>query len=172
MYARNRVYTFENFDVDRRNKFAFEAAKEVTNEPGGRFNPLYLYGKRYDGKTHLLKAMERDLREKKPLLDVLYVRGEDFDNDLLSAISSNQYGLGIKLFREKYRNVDVLLVDDIDYFMERRVVLNELINTFDSLYLQGKQIVFSADRRPTDLGEMDNLFRGKLEMGLVIGIRN
>jgi chromosomal replication initiator protein len=161
-------YTFENFDVDRRNRFAYEAAKAVADEPGGMYNPLLLYGNRYDGKTHLLKAMENRIKESNPSLNVIYVTGEEFESDFAQTLKFSW----LDLFRNTCRNCDVFILDGIDYLMDMQSVSMELFFILDELLRKGKQVVISSDRKPKKLGELDELFRGRLEMGLVIGIRN
>jgi chromosomal replication initiator protein len=162
---------FENFVVDRRNKFAYEAAKAVANAPVAIYNPLFLYGKRYDGRTHLLRAIENRLKDNDPQLHVIYVRAEEFDNDFLYAMAINCSSFRLRQLRDKYRTADVLIVDDINCLMGKGQVIQELICIFDYLYLHGKQIVLSSDRPPAELSEMDDMFRKKLEMGLVVGMR-
>ena len=178
------LYTFDNFDVDRRNRFAYLAAKDVANTPDTPYNPLFFYGNRYDGKTHLLKAMGNHIQSVNPEFNVVYARAEDFYYEYLYEIRNSAMHLP-KSFREKYRNADVLLLDDIDYLTgknnfsknyknilgELNTPVEEFFHTFETLYNRGKRIVLAANRQPKDLGDLDEMFGKRLEMGLVIGMR-
>ncbi len=178
------IYSFDNFELDSRNQLAYLAAKEVTYTSDTPYNPLLLWGSEYDGKTHLLKAIENHINTVNPELNVIYTRAEDFYHEYLYEVrnSSSHYP---KAFREKYRNADVLLVDDIDYLTGKRNlsgnykrVLGELndpaeefFHTFEATYGKGKRIVLASNVRPSELGDLDEMFGGRLEMGLVIGMR-
>ncbi len=177
-------FMFNNFDVDSRNRFAYLAALDVANTPNTPYNPLFFYGGRHDGKTHLLKAMENHIKKECPGSLVLYVRAEDFYYEYLYDVRSNQMHLPQK-FREKYRNADALLIDDIDFFSGKSVFsknyrpilgelntpIEEFFYTFEALYNKGRRIVLSANKHPEELGDLDKMFGKRLEMGLVIGMR-
>ena len=158
------LYTFDNFDVDSQNRFAYLATKDVANSLDTPYIPLFFYGDENYGKTHLLKAMEYHINEVNPEANVVYTRGEDFYYAYLDDIRNSPINYP-KKFRNKYRNADVLLMDDIDFFEGKydisenyRDMLGELNNpveeffhTFVTLYLKGKRIVLAANKKPQDL---------------------
>ncbi|WP_196814246.1 DnaA ATPase domain-containing protein [Butyrivibrio sp. LC3010] len=167
----SKTYTFENFNVDRRNSFAHFAAVEASNSEKPLYNPIFIYGPRYEGKTHLLMAIENRIKTEHPEKSVLYADAEDFYNEMISAIkeSASDYER-LKVIRKIYRDVDVLIVDNIEFFMDKERTITEFFFTFEDLYLKGKQIVLSADRKPTELGDLDDCFGKRLEMGLVVSM--
>ncbi|WP_022762333.1 DnaA ATPase domain-containing protein [Butyrivibrio sp. AD3002] len=161
-------YTFDNFDVDRRNYFAYLAAKEISETTEALYNPFFIYGGKYDGKTHLLKAMENELCQNYKELKVIYTTATDYCNEMIEAIQMDK----MDVFRKKYRMADVFLMDDLERLEGLKLIQSEFFWTFEELYLKRKQIIFSADRHPRGLVSLDSLFRKRLEMGLVIGLRS
>lgn len=165
-------YTFDTYIVGASNKFAHAACLAVAQSPAGPYNPLFIYGGSGLGKTHLLYAMENKIHEKFPNYKVLYVKGEDFTNELIEA-------LGVKgntenethNFREKYRNVDVLLVDDIQFIAGKEATQKEFFHTFDALYHSGKQIVLTSDRSPNEIKTLDDRLKTRFEWGLTADIQ-
>ncbi len=180
---REDTCTFENFEVNEKNRFAYLAAVVVANTANTPFNPLYFYGDRSEGKTHLLKAMENHILCENPKLNVVYVEAADFYRDYLKEIRNSETHYP-KAFRQKFRNADVLLIDDINFFSGKSVfdenyrsILGELntpveefFHTFETLYNKGKRIVMSANKPPVGLEDLDVMFGKRLEMGLVIGL--
>ncbi|MCL2819658.1 MAG: chromosomal replication initiator protein DnaA [Oscillospiraceae bacterium] len=156
-------YTFEHFVVGSSNKFAHAAALAVSD---GRkkqdYNPLFIYGESGLGKTHLLYAIRHAVESKFPHYKVIYVKGEDFTNELITAI---QQGKNVE-FREKYRSADFFLMDDIQFIAGRRSTQEEYFNTFNTLYELGKQIVFTSDRPPNEMLQLDDRLRTRFEQGL------
>ena len=137
----NPKYTFETFVVGNNNRFAHAAALAVGNEPSKSYNPLFLYGGVGLGKTHLMHAIGNRILENNPNTNVLYVTSEKFTNQLINAIKDNKN----EFFRNKYRNIDVLLIDDIQFIAGKERVQEEFFHTFNSLYEDGKQIIISSD---------------------------
>ncbi len=169
----NHRYTFENFNVDRRNSFAYFAAIETASMKKPLYNPLFIYGPKYEGKTHLLKAIENRINAEQPEKTVLYANAEGFYKDILSAINESAVDHErLKLIRRIYRDTDVLLMDDVEFFMGKNITITEFFHTFGELYLKEKQIIIAADRRPDLLGDLDDRFRKRLEMGLVVSMRH
>ncbi len=177
-------FTFDSFEVDSRNRLAYLAAVDVANTPNTPFNPLILYGNRYDGKTHLLKAMEWHIRSTNPGANVIYTTAKDFYYEYLEEARTGEMHM-LNVFREKYRNTDVLIMDDIDFLSGKSVFdhyyypflgelctpLEEFFYTFETVHTRGKRIVLASNRPPKELGDLDEMFGGRLEMGLVVGLR-
>ena len=138
----NPKYTFETFVVGNNNRFAHAAALAVGNEPSNSYNPLFLYGGVGLGKTHLMHAIGNRILENNKKANVLYVTSEKFTNQLINAIKDNKN----ELFRNKYRNIDVLLIDDIQFIAGKERIQEEFFHTFNSLYEEGKQIIISSDK--------------------------
>ena len=143
----NPKYTFETFVVGNNNRFAHAAALAVGNEPAKSYNPLFLYGGVGLGKTHLMHAIGNRILENNRNTNVLYVTSEKFTNQLINAIKDNKN----EFFRNKYRNIDVLLIDDIQFIAGKERVQEEFFHTFNSLYEEGKQIIISSDKPPRDI---------------------
>lgn len=156
----NSRYTFESFVVGKHNRLAFTAAEMVVREPGQRFNPLYIYGGVGLGKTHLLNAIGNRLVEKG--WKVLYCSAEQFTNDLVNAIRDRT----TDQFRAKYREVDVLLVDDIQFIVGKESTQEELFHTFNHLHAANKQVVFTSDCPPSELPRIEERLRNRFEGGL------
>ncbi len=160
----NKLYTFERFVPGGGNKFAYDSAVEVSRTPG-KFNPMFIHGDVGLGKTHLLQAIAHRIMETHPQLRVLYTTSEEFMNNLIYAIKTNT----TEKFRDKFRrNVDVLLIDDIQFLIGKKGIQNELFHTFNSLYDAGKQIAFCSDRNPSDLGDFHSRLTSRFQMGLVV----
>ena len=160
-------YTFDNFIVGNSNKFAHAAAVAVTDKPGQTYNPLFIYGNSGLGKTHLLLAIGHDLLNKNPNLNVAYIKGDDFTNELIQAISRST----TNDFHEKYRNVELLLVDDIQFIAGKTATQEEFFHTFNTIYESGHQIVITSDRPPMEMTTLDDRLRTRFEGGLMADIQ-
>ena len=159
----NPKYTFETFVVGNNNRFAHAAALAVGNEPAKSYNPLFLYGGVGLGKTHLMHAIGNRILENDPNSNVLYVTSEKFTNQLINAIKDNKN----EFFRNKYRNIDVLLIDDIQFIAGKERVQEEFFHTFNSLYEDGKQIIISSDVPPRDIPFLEDRLKSRFEWGLL-----
>lgn len=160
-------YTFDNFVVGGSNKTAYTAARTVAQDPAGSgFNPLFLYGDPGLGKTHLLYAITSEILLAHPDYNIIYVKGEDFTNELIEALALK----APVSFREKYRKVDVLLVDDVQFIAGKNAVQEEFFHTFDALFEAGKQIVVSSDRPPKDMKQLETRLRSRFESGFITDI--
>ena len=162
----NPKYTFETFVVGNNNRFAHAAALAVGNEPAKSYNPLYLYGGVGLGKTHLMHAIGNRILENNPNANILYVTSEKFTNQLINAIKDNKN----EFFRNKYRNIDVLLIDDIQFIAGKERVQEEFFHTFNSLYEDGKQIIISSDKPPRDIQFLEDRLKSRFEWGLLADI--
>jgi len=161
-------YTFERFVVGSTNKFAFTAAKKVASEPGGQYNPLFIYGQSGLGKTHLLHAIAHKVRQDNPAARVVYVESEYFVNEYINIIRRGQ---DMQDFRDKYRGVDLFLMDDVQFIAGKDSCEEELFHTFNTLYEQKKQIVFTSDRPPQELLRIEQRLRTRFEQGLPADIQ-
>ena len=162
----NPKYTFETFVVGNNNRFAHAAALAVGNERAKSYNPLYLYGGVGLGKTHLMHAIGNRILENNPNANILYVTSEKFTNQLINAIKDNKN----EFFRNKYRNIDVLLIDDIQFIAGKERVQEEFFHTFNSLYEDGKQIIISSDTPPRDIPFLEDRLKSRFEWGLLADI--
>lgn len=160
-------YTFETFIVGSSNKFAHAAAQAVAANPGGAYNPLFIYGNSGLGKTHLLNAICYEIRLSNPNSDILYVRGEDFTNELITSIAEKK----MIDFHNKYRKVDVLLVDDVQFISGKIQTQEEFFHTFENLSQAGKQIVLTSDRPPKEILTLEDRLRTRFEWGLLADIQ-
>ncbi len=173
----NLKYKFDNFVVGSNNKFAYAVAKAVANDPGKQYNPLFIYGGSGLGKTHLLQAIGHDILFSKPKLKVKYIKAEEFINDMVNSIAKGIDKTGKKdnkkmnEFRDKYRNVDVLLVDDIQLIEGKARTEEEMFNTFESLHNSGRQIVFTSDRSPDKFENTPERLKTRFQMGLLADIQ-
>ena len=162
-----RQYTFENFIVGRSNEFAHSIALGVANHPGTLYNPLTIYGRSGLGKTHLIYAIYNRLKENNPNSVIIYVTGETFMNELIQGMKNqNTYA-----FHQKYRNVDALLVDDIQIIQRGRSVQEEFFHTFNALQQAGKQIVITSDVPPREMEVLEERLRSRFEMGILADIQ-
>ena len=164
----NPKYTFETFVVGNNNRFAHAAALAVGNEPGKSYNPLFLYGGVGLGKTHLMHAIGNRIVEDNTASNVLYVTSEKFTNQLINAIKDNK----TEIFRNKYRNIDVLLIDDIQFIAGKDRVQEEFFHTFNTLRENGKQIIISSDKPPRDIEFLEDRLKSRFEWGLIADISN
>ncbi len=162
----NPKYTFETFVVGNNNRFAHAAALAVGNEPGKSYNPLFLYGGVGLGKTHLMHAIGNRILENNSKSNVLYVTSEKFTNQLINAIRDNK----TEIFRNKYRNIDVLLIDDIQFIAGKDRVQEEFFHTFNTLREDGKQIIISSDKPPRDIEFLEDRLKSRFEWGLLADI--
>ena len=163
----NPDYTFENFVVGKSNELAYKSAVAVANNPAELNNPLYFYGPSGLGKTHLMFAIVNEIRDKHPDFNILYVTGEEFTTELVEALSNKKP----MIFREKYRNVDVLLVDDIQFIGGKMMIQEEFFHTFNTLYENNKQIILAADSPPKDISGLEDRLKTRFNMGLVADIQ-
>ncbi len=159
--------TFDSFVVGSSNKFAYAAASAVANDPGAKYNPLFIHGNSGLGKTHLLNAICHFIKNKNPNANIVYTRGEDFTNELIRYISSKSTGE----FHKKYRNADILLVDDIQFIAGREATQEEFFHTFNALYQAGSQIVLTSDRPPKEIALLEDRLQNRFEWGLTADIQ-
>ena len=162
----NPKYTFETFVVGNNNRFAHAAALAVGNEPGKSYNPLFLYGGVGLGKTHLMHAIGNRILENNQKSNVLYVTSEKFTNQLINSIKDNK----TEMFRNIYRNIDVLLIDDIQFIAGKDRVQEEFFHTFNTLREDGKQIIISSDKPPRDIQFLEDRLKSRFEWGLLADI--
>ena len=160
-------YTFDNFVVGSSNKFAHAAAQAVANNPARFYNPLFIYGGSGLGKTHLLYAICNRIKQMNPQSRILYTKGETLTNELVEAIKNGTTAQ----FRAKYREADVLLVDDIQFIAGRMSTQEEFFHTFEALHQANKQIVLTSDRPPKEITTLEERLRGRFEMGLLADVQ-
>jgi len=164
----NPKYTFENFVIGNSNKFAQAAAIAVSESPVTAYNPLFIYGGVGLGKTHLMHAIGNKIIQNNPNAKVLYVTSEQFINELINSIKDQNYKNA--LFRNKYRNLDVLLIDDIQFIAGKKMGQEEFFHTFNTLRQSDKQIIISSDRPPRDIPLLEERIRTRLEWGILADI--
>ncbi|MCI7637199.1 MAG: chromosomal replication initiator protein DnaA [Oscillibacter sp.] len=160
-------YTFDRFIVGNSNRFAHNAAVAVAEKPGGAYNPLFIYGNSGLGKTHLLLAIGQFIRERTPSAKIAYIKGDEFTNQLLKSIKD---GTGEE-FRMKYRNVDLFLVDDIQFIAGKQATQEEFFHTFNNIYEAGHQIVITSDRPPIEMSLLDDRLMSRFQGGLMADIQ-
>lgn len=165
-FSLNNKYIFGNFIVGKQNELAHAAAQAVVSQPGGVYNPLFIYGGVGLGKTHLLQAVGNEIVRKNPSARVLYVTSERFTNDFITAVRGGQ----AKEFKNKYRTVDVLLIDDIQFITSKEQTQEEFFHTFNQLHQTNKQIVISSDRPPKAIIGMENRLISRLEQGMLADV--
>ena len=170
----NPKYTFDTFVVGGNNNFAHAASLAVSESPGEIYNPLFLYGGVGLGKTHLMHSIAHFILKKDPTKKVLYVTSETFTNELIEALKSGKTSGGNELamtaFREKYRNIDVLLIDDVQFIIGKESTQEEFFHTFNHLHVSGKQIIISSDKPPKDIETLEARLRTRFEWGLIADI--
>ncbi len=160
-------FTFSNFIVGSSNNFAFTAATTVAQSPGNAFNPLFIYGNSGLGKTHLMFAIKEEIYRRKPNANIVYIKGDQFTNELIDALKNKN----MTEFREKYRYVDVLLVDDVQFIGGKESTQEEFFHTFNALYQERNQIVLTSDRPPKEIASLDERLRTRFENGLMADIQ-
>ena len=161
------AYTFDHFIVGNSNRFAHAAAAAVAENPGKTYNPLFIYGNSGLGKTHLLMAIGNAIQDKDPKKAIVYIKGDEFTNQLVRAIKNGT----TEEFRNKYRSVDLLLVDDIQFIAGKQSTQDEFFHTFNSIYEAGGQIVITSDRPPIEMATLDDRLRTRFEWGLMADIQ-
>lgn len=163
----NPNYTFDSFVVGNSNKFLHAAAKAVAKNPGVTYNPLFIYGGTGLGKTHIMHAIANELQTNQPKLKVAYVTCEKFTNDLISTIRQGKSNADGENFRKRYRNVDVLIIDDIQFLAKKTSTQEEFFNTFNELYSKNKQIILSADCPPSQIELLEDRLKTRFQSGLL-----
>lgn len=167
----NPKYTFNTFVVGSNNKFAHAASLAVAESPGEIYNPLFLYGGVGLGKTHLMHSIAHFILEHKPDMKILYVTSEEFTNEIIEALR-NGNNSAITKFRDKYRNIDVLLIDDVQFIIGKESTQEEFFHTFNTLHSARKQIILSSDRPPKDMDILEERIRSRFEWGLMADIQS
>ena len=163
----NPQFTFDSFVVGPSNRFAHGAALAVSSHPGDVYNPLFIYGPPGVGKTHLLYAIANGIRKENPDVNIVYIKGDQFTNELIDAIKS---GKNIE-FRSKYREADLFLIDDIQFIAGKESTQEEFFHTFNKLYEEHKQIVMTSDRKPSDMVTLEDRLKTRFEWGLLADIQ-
>lgn len=162
----NPKYTFDTFVVGDNNRFAHAAALAVAESPATSYNPLFLYGGVGLGKTHLMHSIGNEVKRTNNNMNILYVTSEKFTNEFINAIKDNSN----EKFRNKYRNIDILLIDDIQFIAGKERIQEEFFHTFNSLHESGKQIIISSDRPPRDIPLLEDRLKSRFEWGLIADI--
>ena len=162
----NHKYTFQNFVQGEGNRMTLGAAIAVANDPGGMYNPLFIYGGPGLGKTHLMNAIGNEILNDKPDARIKYVSSENFVNDYVQSSRKNQ----MQEFTDQYRTLDLLLLDDIQFFAKKEGTINEFFQTFNTLHDKGAQIVISSDRPPNELNEFEERLKSRFSWGLTTDI--
>lgn len=163
----NPKYTFENYIIGSNNRFAHASAVAVSESPGSKYNPLFIYGGVGLGKTHLMQAIGHSIAESYPGFNVIYTTGENFANELVSAIMNNNS----ESFRNKYRSIDLLLIDDIQFLAGKEKCQEEFFHTFNTLFEGGKQIVLTSEKPPKEINLLEDRLKTRFEMGLAVDIQ-
>ena len=163
----NFQYTFDNFIVGNSNKFAHAACTAVAARPAMDYNPLFIYGPSGLGKTHLMSAVVNEIRKKDPDTRVVYIKGDDFTNEMIECLSKHE----MSKFHERYRNCDILLIDDIQFIAGKDSTQEEFFHTFNTLYEANKQIILTSDRPPKDIQTLEERLKTRFEWGLIADIQ-
>jgi len=159
-------YTFDNFIVGGSNRFAHAACTNVASNLDGQYNPLFIHGQSGLGKTHLMYAMINEIRTRHPEMNIIYIKGEEFTNQLIDAISKGTTGA----FKERYRRADVLLIDDIQFIAGKDSTQEEFFHTFNTLYEDHRQIILTSDRPPKEMITLEDRIRSRFESGLLADV--
>ena len=160
-------YTFENFIVGNSNKFAHAACLAVATRPASDYNPLFIYGPSGLGKTHLMSAIVNEIKKKQPNVRVLYIKGDDFTNQMIESLAKQE----MHKFHERYRNCDILLIDNIQFIAGKTATQEEFFHTFNTLYEERKQIILTSDRPPKDIPTLEDRLKTRFEWGLLADIQ-
>ncbi len=167
----NEKYTFESFVVGKSNQFVYAACRSVAENPGKKYNPLFIYGGVGLGKTHLLHAIGNYVRKTRKNLKILYVTSEQFTNDYIQALKADKKENANKAFRDKYRDIDILMVDDIQFIANKNSTQEEFFHTFNDLYQLDKQIVITSDKHPRNMETLEERLRSRFTGGLIQDIQ-
>lgn len=167
----NEKYTFDNFVVGKSNQFVYAAARNVAENPGEKFNPLFIYGGVGLGKTHILNAIGNFIKQNSPDKKIMYVTSEKFTNDYIDSLRGREKEKSNMLFREKYRNLDILMIDDIQFISNKTSTQEEFFHTFNELYQKNKQIIISSDRPPREIATLEDRLRSRFASGLIQDIQ-
>lgn len=162
------IFTFDTFVVGESNKLAYAAAQAVADGASSHYNPLFIYGDSGLGKTHLIYAIQHQFQKRLPNAKIVYIKGDDFLNDFVSLVRQNR---GDE-FRAKYRDADLLLVDDVQFVAGREQTQNEFFHTFNALYEAGHQIVLTSDRTPSEMTLLDDRLRTRFDGGLTVDVQS
>ena len=160
------AFTFETYVVGPQNKLAYAAARAVADKPAENFNPLFIYGDSGLGKTHLLYAIAHQVKRKREDLRIVYIKGDDFTNELIASIREGSNAE----FREKYRQAGILLVDDIQFIAGKKQTQEEFFHTFNTLYESGRQIVLTSDRPPREMTQLEDRLQSRFVSGLMVDV--
>jgi len=163
----NPRYTFDGFVCGAGNQFAHAAAQAVAENPSKAYNPLFLYGGVGMGKTHLMQAIGHEVKKRQPQMSICYLSSERFTNEMINSLRYDK----MTSFRDKFRNVDVLLIDDIQFLAQKERTQEEFFHTFNALHEGMRQIVIASDRPPKELGEIEDRLRSRFEWGLIADIQ-
>ncbi len=162
----NPNYTFDTFVVGKSNQFAWAASMGAAKSPGIKYNPLFIYGGTGLGKTHLMHAIGHEILQQHPDYNVLYVTSEQFTNEMISTLQNRRN----EQFRDRYRNVDTLLLDDVQFIANKETTVEEFFHTFNTLYESNKQIVLTSDKPPKEIPSLEERLRSRFEWGLIADI--
>lgn len=169
--AFTKKFTFDNFVIGKSNEFAAAAGLAVSQNPGEKYNPLFIYGGVGLGKTHLMHAIGNQIRKSQPSLKILYITCETFVNEFVESIKQTSKTDSMRIFREKYRNIDVLMIDDIQFIAGKSGFQEGIFHTFNDLYQNNKQIILTSDRPPKEINPLEERLRTRFEWGLIVDIQ-